>query len=241
MLIEMHSHVIRNVDDGPQDNTHMFALLAQAASQGTRHLICTSHITPGYKPFPNTEYLTGLQEATAWCVQNAPTLKLHIGSEILYTESTSRLLDEGYVPSLDQTMTVLVEFLPTASEKEIRNALQDLGTHGYTTVLAHVERYAHLHSLSTMASLKQEYGCYYQMNSRTVLSQKDFLHRSLWTKKLLDHHLIDFVSSDAHGAHTRPMCLNEAHEYLASHYSKQEADALCGNNIHALLKLEDIE
>ena len=57
MLIEMHSHVIRNVDDGPQDNAHMFALLAQAASQGTRHLICTSHITPGYKPFPNTAYL----------------------------------------------------------------------------------------------------------------------------------------------------------------------------------------
>ena len=238
MLIEMHAHVIRNVDDGPKDNDHMFALLRQAADTGVTHLICTSHITPGYNPFPNTEYLTGLREATAWCNQNAPTLKLHIGSEILYTESTSRLLDEGYVPSLDQTMTILVEFLPTTTEKEIRNALQDLGSHGYTVILAHVERYPHIHSLSTLESLKNDYGCFYQMNSRTILDQQNFLHRSHHTKKLLDHNLIDFVSSDAHGAHTRPMCLKQAHTYLATHYGQQKADALCGQNIQALLKLE---
>lgn len=238
MLIEMHAHVIRNVDDGPKDNDHMYALLRQAADTGVTHLICTSHITPGYQPFPNQEYLTGLQEAISWCKKNAPNMKLHIGSEILYTESTSRLLDEGYVPSLDQTMTVLVEFPPQATEQQIRNALQDLGSHGYTVILAHVERYIHLHKLSTMESIKQDYGCFYQMNSRTVLSQNELLHRSLHTKKLLDHNLIDFISSDAHGAHTRPMCLNQAHDYLVTHYSQQQADALCGTNIQSLLKLE---
>ena len=238
-MVEMHSHVIYGVDDGAKDLSSMYTLLRQASDTGVHHLICTSHITPGYEKFPQETYLEHLEEAKAWCEKNAPAMKLHIGSEILYTESTGRMLDEGYVPSLDQTMTVLVEFMPEASESEIRHALEDLGSRGYKVILAHVERYVHLNRIRQLKDLKDECGCCYQMNARTVHNTKDHLLRRMHTLKILDSGLIDFISSDAHSPEHRPMSLDKAYDFLRSRYGADRADDLCGGNICRLLHLED--
>lgn len=238
-MVEMHSHILYGVDDGPKDASTMHRLLKQAADIGVDHVICTSHITPGYTKFPQDEYLAHLQEAKDWCQKNAPKLQLHIGSEILYTESTCRLLDEGFVPSLDQTMFVLVEFMPESSLNEIRHALEDLGAHGYEVVIAHVERYVHLHSIATLKALKEECGCYYQMNSRTVYNTKDHFLNRLHTEKLLKSDLIDFVSSDAHSPDHRPMSLDKAYAYLKDKFGPDKATALCGGNISRLLQLDE--
>ena len=239
MFTELHSHVIYGIDDGAKSPESMYALLQQASDTGVNHLICTSHITPGYSKFPQETYLSHFSEAESWCKQHTPKLHLHIGSEILYTESTGRLLDEGYVPSLDQTMYILVEFMPESTETEIRNAIEDLGSKGYEVIIAHVERYVHLHSLKTLRKLKQDCGCYYQINSRTVWNTKENFLQRHHINRLLDSDLIDFVSSDAHSPNHRPMSLDKAYAFLKEKYGLDKANALCGANINRLLQLDE--
>lgn len=238
-MVEMHSHILYGVDDGPKDAATMYRLLQQAADTGVDHVICTSHITPGYTPFPQDKYLAHFHEAEDWCKQHAPNIHLHIGSEILYTESTGRLLDEGFVPSLDQTMFVLVEFMPESSLNEIRHAIEDLGSHGYEVIIAHVERYVHLHSLKILRKLKEDCGCFCQMNSRTVWNTKENFLQRHYINHLLDSDLIDFVSSDAHSPDHRPLSIDKAFDFLKDKYGSDKATALCGGNISRLLQLDE--
>ncbi len=235
-MVEMHAHVIWGVDDGPKTPDAMFQLLRQAAGAGADHLICTSHITPGYARFPREAYLGHFQQARDWCAANAPDLTLHTGSEILYTESAGRLLEEGAVPTLDGTRAVLVEFLPESSLSAIRGALEDLGSRGYQVILAHVERYVHLQSLKTLRDLKETCGCLCQMNSRTVWDARENLLRRHHIRRLLDGDLVDFVSSDAHSPDRRPVSLDRAYEALRQKSGPEKAAALCGGNIARLLR-----
>ena len=57
-MTELHSHVIYGIDDGAKSPDSMYALLEQASDTGVNHLICTSHITPGYNKFPQETYLS---------------------------------------------------------------------------------------------------------------------------------------------------------------------------------------
>ena len=230
MLVEMHSHLLYGVDDGAQTYDEMTALLRQAAENRISHIVCTSHITPGYKRFPAEDYLAHFAEGQRWCQENNPDMQLHIGSEIFYTEHTARLLNDGTVPSLGQTMAVLVEFHPTIKEKEIFDAAENLGRNGYRIVIAHVERYENLNRMERIRQLRDDLQCMIQMNSRSVLnSRKGLLGRHL-ERKLLDEGLVDFVSSDAHSAVSRPICLKQAHRFLMDHYDSRYADELCGEN-----------
>lgn len=237
MLVEMHSHVIYGVDDGAQTYETMVGLLQQAVDSGVRHLVCTSHITPGFKEFPMDAYQRRLGEAQKWCRENAPELQLHTGSEVLYTKHASRLLGEGQVPTLNRTKLVLMEFFPDAKEKEIFDAVTDIGAYGYRVVLAHVERYEALRKRSQIEQLKDECGCYIQMNSRTVMGEHVGFFQRRWHRELLKHELIDFVSSDAHSLGHRPICLAEAHQVLTEQYGQAYADRLCGGNAASMLGL----
>lgn len=238
MFVEMHSHIIYGVDDGAQTREDMFALLRQAASQNVKHIVCTPHIFPGYQKFSRELFSAHFYEAEAWCNENAPDMKLYMGAEVFYTASASRLLDEGYVPTLNGTRVVLLEFSPNASEKEICYGIQDIASHGYSVILAHVERYVHLHSLERLRKIKQQYGCNYQMNSSAVSHKNGGLFYRHWIRKLLDGELIDLVSSDAHWANGRPFLLEEAYETLRKTVGTEKAASLCGGFAEAVLKIE---
>ena len=228
MIIDMHCHVIYGVDDGARSEEDMHRMLDLAAENRVSHIIATSHITPGQEPFPAKRYLDHLDKAGRYCADKGYPMAVHQGSEILYTDDSPRLVREGYVPTLDQTYTVLVEFLPDVTFARLCEAARFLGNEGMTVIFAHIERYETLRKVEQIYALRDDFGVLMQMNCRTVIEKKLGFFGERWKRRVLEEELIDMVASDAHNTGSRSCNILRCHEALTDQFDRDYADLLCG-------------
>lgn len=235
-FFDIHHHLIYGVDDGPRTFEDMQKMILRAVDQQVSDLVCTSHATPGGKPFPTDVYLEHMEQAKAWIAQENLPLKLYPGCEVLYTDASARLLKEGHYPSLAQTWNVLVEFSPDADFKRLCDAARNIGNAGFNVVFAHVERYQALRNLNHVKALRDDYGVYMQMNANTVITKKGFFF-DRWVKHMLDEGHIDCVATDAHNVSSRICSMRLCYEMLKERYSRDIALDMCGGFQRRLLSL----
>ena len=237
MIVDMHCHVIWGVDDGAQTEEDARAMIRLAAENKVRHIVCTSHITPGEAPFPLERYEDHLNRLQAWIREENLDITLYPGSEILYTEQAARMLHEGRIPRLNNRRVVLVEFWYDVPEDTMRQAARLLGNEDVTVIFAHIERYKASRNIAFLEELRDEFGVLIQMNARTIYEKQGFL-TDRWKRKLLEGDLIDMVASDAHNVSSRPCNVLRAWEWLRDKFGGETADRLCGAAAAELLALE---
>ena len=237
MFVDMHHHVIYGVDDGPSTFEKAQAMLRKAHENDVSVIASTSHATPGIEPFPMDTYLQRLAEEQQWCDAQGLGIRLCPGSEIYYTKSAARLLQEGKLLPINRGDAVLVEFSPAEKYDPIREAVRRLGNAGYTVVVAHAERYDGLHDIDHIRDLREELGAYIQINAGTILSPGGFL-RKRWVRRLMESEGCDLVGTDAHNTESRPCRMKACYQYIAETWGKQTADRLCIETPASLMGLD---
>lgn len=235
-FVDLHHHLIYGVDDGAQSLEDMQKMILRAASEGVRDIVCTSHVTPGYEPFRREVYDAHLQEAREFIGAQGLDLRLHSGCEVLYTDASARLLREGHYPTLAGSDTVLVEFIPDTSFREMTEAVSSFAMAGYDVLLAHVERYEALRSRKNVRILREEFGAYMQMNAGMILGKRGFFTER-WFRHMLEEGCIDCVATDAHNLNSRACRMQSCHAVLTEKYGAEMADELSGGFQRRLLEL----
>ena len=211
-------------------------MILRAGQEGVTDLVCTSHATPGYQPFPMERYQRHLEEARGFISERDLNIRLYTGCEILYTEASARLVREGQIPTLAGSGTVLVEFSPDMSFRQLTNAATSFGTAGYEVIFAHVERYDALRNLKNVRALREDYGVYMQMNANTVTAKKGFFTER-WVRHMLEEGYIDCIATDAHNLSHRPCSMRACYDMLCGRYGEQYAEELCGGFQRQLLDI----
>ena len=235
-MIDIHQHIVYGMDDGAEDAETSFAMLSLAAKQGITEIVCTSHITPGYLKFDMDRYLRHMEKMRKYLEQERIDITLHAGAEILYTQETPGLLTKGLVPTLGDSKSVLVEFLPSASIDFIKDAVLSLNYAGYLTVIAHAERYNALHNtLDTVYTLKKDFSAYIQVNANSILNGAK-LFGDPWIKGALKEELVDVVASDTHNTTARKCRLSEAYAVIKKKYGVSRAERLFSQNAGSILQ-----
>lgn len=235
-FVDIHHHLIYGVDDGPRTFEDMQQMILRAVSQQVTDIVCTSHATPGGHAFPSEVYLQHLQHARDWIAQEGLPLRLYAGCEVLYTDSSARLLREGQFPSLADSWNVLVEFTPDTDFRRLCDAARLIGNAGFNVIYAHVERYPALRNMAHVRQLREEYGVYMQMNANTVINRKGFFF-DRWVRHMLDEGHIDCVATDAHNVTSRPCNMKLCYEMLKARYGEEAALDMCGGFQRELLGL----
>lgn len=224
-MIDIHHHLVYGVDDGPRVFDETCSMVREACRQGVTEIIATPHATPGEVRFPYADFTDHLGEVADWCRAQKLDVKIHAGCEILYTDATLRLLEEKQIPTLGGTSYVLVEFSPDVSFERLCAAARMLGSAGYLSVFAHVERYRCLRSTKLLEELHDAYQVVMQVNANTVLGAgfltKHWLHRAMRAR------LIDVIATDAHNLSTRRCRFAECYQALESAYGTRTARRLC--------------
>lgn len=235
-FVDLHHHLIYGVDDGAQSLEDMQQMILRASSEGVTDIVCTSHVTPGYEPFPREKYAAHLEEARAFIAVQGIEMRVHPGCEVLYTDASARLLREGAFPTLAGSDVVLVEFVPDTAFRQIAEAASSFGMAGYSVLFAHVERYDALRSIRNVRTLRDEYGVLMQMNANTVIGKKGFLTER-WVKHMLGDGYIDCVATDAHNLSSRACRMRQCHEVLTEKYGEDMAEELCGGFQRRMLEI----
>ncbi len=224
---DIHAHFVYGIDDGAQTVQQMEAMLDSAHADGIASLFATPHVTPGVHPFDSELFYRHLDEARQYCRRRGYPLKLYSGAEILYTPVIRRYAIEGRLPTLADSKFILLEFVPDIAFSEVESAADMMDRAGYTTIMAHVERYDCLFQRNNMRKLKEAYDVRCQINCNTLLRGRGFI-RDRIIQRWLREGWIDFVATDTHDVQRRPSRMRAAHAVLEERFGKARADQLTG-------------
>ena len=241
-MIDIHSHIVFAVDDGPKTLADSKALLEESYRQGVRTIISTSHRRKGMFETPEDKIAANFAAVRDLAREVADDLTVIYGAEIYYTSDVLDKLEKQLIPSLAASRYVLIEFSMNTPYKDIYNALGNILRLGLTPVVAHIERY---HCLENDAKRVQDLidlGCYMQINSSSVLKPKIFGDKYKFMKKrarfFLDQDLVHFVASDMHNLGPRPPYMKQAYDIIKRDYGRGCANALFKYNAQELIKNE---
>jgi protein-tyrosine phosphatase len=200
-MIDIHTHIIPALDDGPPDMETSVAMGRLAAGERIATIISTSHseecAAVGYEAMARR--LDEVREAWA---EAGLEIGLELGVEIFLTPETPADLKAGKVWALAGSSYVLVEIpyqpWPTYTER----TLFELQVAGYTLILAHPERYMAIQADPNVMYALAERGVLAQVTADALLG-KHGQRAEETAKTLVRHGLAQFISSDAHGVSER--------------------------------------
>ena len=210
-MIDIHTHVIPNVDDGSPDLETSLAMIRHEIDIGVTEIICTPHhIYHRYEKTVEeiTKQFLLLKEAVE--KENLP-IKLYLGQEICYShrEDQIKMLKEGKLLTLNNTNRILLEFSFTREPEDLLDVLYNFSIHGYEVIIAHIERYEWM-TYDKVLSIRNE-GAKIQINSNSYLGLTSWKEKR-FVKKLLKKDLVDYVASDTHSF--RPSSLDKSYKKI---------------------------
>lgn len=243
-MIDIHSHIVFDVDDGPKTIEDSRALLEESYRQGVRTIISTSHRRKGMFETPEAKIEENFKQVQELAKEIADDLTILYGAEIYYTSDILDKLEQGKIPRLADSQYALIEFSMITPYKEIHTALSNVLRLGVTPVVAHIERYHCLENDEKKVRDLINMGCYTQINSSSVLKTKLFGDTYKFMKKraqfFLEKDLVHFVASDMHNLNPRPPYMQEAYQIISKKYGESHAEQLFRKNQELLLRSEYI-
>ena len=206
-MIDIHTHIIPNVDDGSKSILDSIEMIKQEMLQGIDTIICTPH----YIHRRYEKSVDEIKEKYNLLVNKVKELNLNInlmlGQEICYTPRVNiiEMLKEHKLLTLNDTSYVLLEFSYHHEPEDIYDVIYNFRVNGYNVIVAHVERYEWI-TIDKVRGLKSE-GAIIQINSGSIVGSNSKKEKR-FVKKLLKLNLVDIIASDIHSF--RPSSMQEA-------------------------------
>ncbi|MDY5635727.1 MAG: capsular polysaccharide biosynthesis protein Cps4B [Streptococcus orisratti] len=239
-MIDIHSHIVFDVDDGPDTLEESLALIKESYSQGVRTIVSTSHRRKGMFETPEEKIFTNFSVVKEEVEKIYDDLTLCFGGELYYSNDIPEKLSKNQVPRMNGTRFALVEFSMTTPWKEIHTGLSQVLMQGVTPIVAHIERYNALEFNKERVKELIDMGCYTQINSSHVLKPKLFGDKYKVFKKraryFLEENLVHCVASDMHNTGERKPYMKEAYQIIFKDFGKKRAHDLFKDNPQTLLE-----
>lgn len=201
-FLDIHSHILPEVDDGSRGMDETLKMLQAAYEEGVRIIIATPHYIPG-RHNKSVDNLNQIYHQV--CVQaekSIPNIKILLGNEIYFKESAVEDVKRGRALTLAGTDYVLVEFRMTSEIKDIFRAVRLFSEAGYRPVIAHMERYGCLYKKENTIHELIDAGAYIQINAESFMG--GILDRNAaYCRRLLEFGMVHFLGSDCHDLTSR--------------------------------------
>lgn len=234
-FIDIHSHILFDVDDGSKDLKQSIEMLNNAKSIGLTNIICTPHIN--FKEISCKKDIINENMKVLSKEAKKLGINLYFGNEVLLTNETYDMILDKSIYTLNNTKYVLVEFKRTEKldMKRVLSSLEDIIDIGYIPILAHPELYHNYRKLKYVKELKKK-GILLQIDATSILKKGNKRRIYRFARKLLKKELVDFAASDSHGTIKRNyLTFNEAYEKAYKKYNKEYIHTIFYENPLVLL------
>ncbi|OCS88263.1 tyrosine-protein phosphatase [Caryophanon latum] len=226
-MIDMHTHILYGVDDGPKEVADTMAMLEQAQQQKITHIISTSHASHPQYNVTATTVTAQLAELQALAQQF--DIKLHRGQEVRIQPNIVDLYNNGELLTLADSRYLLLE-LPSSNVPQYTKAIiYDLLEVGIIPIIAHPERNKGIAEKPERLEKLIRLGA---MSQVTAGSLSGHFGKSVQKTALdlVSLNLVQTYGSDAHNVTTRPSLFNEGLDVLEKKKMADAVDMLLENN-----------
>lgn len=196
LTVDLHSHLIPNIDDGSQSIEQSVEMILKLKEFGVKKIITTPHVHPRY---PNTPLLIrqGLSDLQEELSRRQIKIQIEAAAEYYVDEEFSqRLLQDDTLLSFGDKY-VLVEAPFQTKPIYFDSVLFDLKMKGYNPVLAHPERYRFLEGSLDWILRLRESGVLMQVTIGSISGYYGTIPAKIGSQ-LLKLEAVDFLGSDLH-------------------------------------------
>lgn len=239
MIIDMHSHILSGVDDGPKTAEESIELLEQAVKEGITDIIATSH---AYHPQFHTsfeEIHRQVAELNVLCKQQEIPLNIFSGQEIRLCDQTADNLLAGQALGLANSKYVLIELPSQGIPAFTTQLIQQILNQNKIPIIAHPERNRAISEKPNRLAKLIQHGALAQVTAGSLAGHfgKSIQQTAV---KLVDAHLVHVYGSDVHNLVNRPFLFNKGLDYLDKMKKHEYVDILLENNARILSNEEMI-
>jgi len=235
-VIDIHCHLLPEVDDGPRSWEVAVEMCRMAANDGITHTVATPHANERYAY--DRVYLTGLLAQLQDKI--GPSLRLSLGCDFhLSYENLERVLDQPHTYTIGETSYLLVELSNYSVPIQLTDCFVRLGDRGLTPILTHPERNPILQQSPQRILEWAEQGCLMQVTGSALTGfwgeRPEIIAR--W---LLDRSAVHILASDGHDTKRRVPILSQARAVAEKIVGAEYAQALVEVNPAAIVNGQPI-
>jgi protein-tyrosine phosphatase len=199
VVIDLHCHVLPDIDDGPRTLEDALQLCRDAFDAGTRTMIATPHVNWDYP-----EVTAGAIQARLKVLEEALRtarieLQVGAGAEVALSRAGELSDQELRALRLGSGPSLLLELPWSTSAAGVPQAVETLLGRGFGILLAHPERTPMLRDRPELVGALVEAGARCCLNASSLTRGAGRATRSA-ARRLLTEGLIHVIASDCHDA-----------------------------------------
>ena len=99
-MIDVHSHIVFDVDDGPKTLEESLDLIGESFAQGVRTIVSTSHRRKGMFETPEDKIFANFKKVKEEAEALYPDLTIFYGGELYYTSDIVEKLEKKLIPRM---------------------------------------------------------------------------------------------------------------------------------------------
>jgi protein-tyrosine phosphatase len=213
-VIDLHTHLLPGIDDGPRDDEGALTLARAAVEAGTHAMAATPHIDHqhGVVVASLPSRLEDIRQALA--TAGVP-LEVHKGGEVAITRLVELSDDELSLVTLGDSRCLLVECPFTPAGAVVDQMVFQVQTRGFEVLLAHPERSPTFQGAPDRLATLVDRGAMVQITAASMVGKFGRTVQE-FCFSLFELGLVHVVSSDAHSADRRGPGMNEAFDTAAA-------------------------
>jgi protein-tyrosine phosphatase len=234
-LIDLHTHLLWDWDDGPDDRTQTRAMCHIAEKDGTRTICLTPHIFRMSRYDDDLGVLRQrMVEFDDYVRAHGIGLEFHWGAEVFVHAEVVRAI-EKYRFTIDQTSYVFLEFASDGVPVGAANMLAQLMGKGFVPIISHPERNRGFAARPELLFEFVSMGCAAQVTAASLTGELGREVRAT-AGLFLANNLVHIIASDAHRALGRPPGLRQGVEAAAKIVGESKARAMVTEIPRAILE-----
>jgi protein-tyrosine phosphatase len=233
-MIDIHCHILWDIDDGPADFDGSMAMARLAAAAGTRQLVATPHIHDAQQsPEIIAEKVAHLNQALQ---AEGVDLEILCGGDNLYNLGAENLARF----SINGTHYTLVEFPHTHLPAYAGDAIFEALHHGLVPIITHPERNPSIVKDPKLIFEMVESGALVQLTAESLTGGFGPAAKAC-SRYLLKKKMVHFLASDGHSAKHRPPILSAGVKAAAKIVGKDAARKLVFDNPGKIVRGHDLK
>jgi protein-tyrosine phosphatase len=225
-MIDIHCHLLPNVDDGPTSWEESLEMARLASKDGIQVAVTTPHWIQGTRWQPNPKEIKNkVYELNNKLKKDEIPLTVLPGMEVGISENLPKLVSSGDVLTLGEGHYLLVEVPFVSLPFGIEEIIFNLKAIGIYPVLAHPERNQELQKNPRKILELSNAGAFIQITAGSFCG--DFgEHAKRCAIQFAKFGVINAVASDAHSTEKRPPIITSGIKVLEEFIGKEQTEML---------------
>ena len=194
--VDMHSHLLPGIDDGAKSLQDSIDLIAALKAMGFRKLITTPHIMSHRYP-NNAEIIQkALSQVKRELRRQHIDIEIEAAAEYYLDDHLYELILKGEILTFGDNY-LLFEMSYAMAPVDLDIIIFEMQCAGYQPVLAHPERFRHMHNHFEKYEALKERGVLFQLDTNSL---NGYYSKSVqkMAMKLVDEGMIDLIGTDTH-------------------------------------------